>query len=184
MPNWCNNTIELAHEDPAMIERAAKAFADGTLLNEFVPLPAELKDTTSPVPEVSPTTEELIEKYGAADWYSWCVSNWGTKWDISPYEGGIQEDGRFSGSFDTAWGPATAAYEKLEELGFSVRAMYYEPGMAFAGIYEDGFDDYYDYGDMKSDEVADALPSDLDEAFCISESMSEWEEENEEDEDE
>jgi hypothetical protein len=34
MPNWCNNTIELAHEDPAMIERAAKAFADGTLLNE------------------------------------------------------------------------------------------------------------------------------------------------------
>ena len=36
MPNWCNNTLELHHEDPAMIERAKKAFADGKLLNEFV----------------------------------------------------------------------------------------------------------------------------------------------------
>ena len=27
MPNWCNNYLELEHEDPAMIERAKTAFA-------------------------------------------------------------------------------------------------------------------------------------------------------------
>ena len=184
MPNWCNNTIELAHEDPAMIERAAKAFTDGKLLNEFIPIPAELQDTTSPVRETTATTEQLIHFHGAADWYSWCINNWGTKWDISPYEGGIQEDGRFSGSFDTAWGPATVAYEKLEELGFSVRAYYYEPGMGFCGIYEDGLDDYYEINGESADEVAEMLPEVLDEMFGISENIREWEEENEEDEDE
>ena len=51
MPNWCNNTIELSHEDPAMIERAKAAFADGKFLNEFIPLPKELEDTTSPARE-------------------------------------------------------------------------------------------------------------------------------------
>ena len=43
MPNWCNNNIELAHDDPAMIERAAAAFRDGKFLNEFIPLPKNWK---------------------------------------------------------------------------------------------------------------------------------------------
>ncbi len=38
MPNWCNNYLELEHEDPAMIERAQKAFADAKLLEEFCPV--------------------------------------------------------------------------------------------------------------------------------------------------
>jgi hypothetical protein len=60
MPNWCNNTIELSHEDPAMIERAKAAFADGKLLNEFIPLPKELEDTTAPARE---SNVALMEKY-------------------------------------------------------------------------------------------------------------------------
>jgi hypothetical protein len=53
--------------------------------------------------------------------------------------------------------------------------MYYEGGMAFAGIWEDGEDDYYEYGGMNSDEIAKTLPPELDEAFCISEQVAEWE---------
>lgn len=177
MPNWCNNTIELYHEDVEMMKRAKAAFDDGKFLNEFIPLPKELEDTTAPARF---TNEELQEKYGASDWYSWCVANWGTKWDISPYGCELEDDNRLTGSFDSPWGPPTEAYNKLEALGFSVRAYYYEPGMAFAGIYEDGFDDYYEYSNMSSDEVAENLPSELDEMFNISESMREWEEENEE----
>ena len=60
MPNWCNNNIELSHPDKAMVERAAKAFADGTLLNEFIPLPKELEDTTAPARE---SNEALVAKY-------------------------------------------------------------------------------------------------------------------------
>ena len=42
MPNWCNNYLELEHDDPEMITRAQKAFAEGKLLEEFVPVPASL----------------------------------------------------------------------------------------------------------------------------------------------
>ncbi len=173
MPNWCNNTIELAHKDPAMLERAKAAFADGKLLNEFIPLPAELADTTAPARE---TNEALMEKYGASDWYSWCINNWGTKWDISPYGCEI-ENGQLVGSFDSPWGPPIEAYSKLEDLGFEVRAYYNEPGMAFCGMYE-GFDESYDYSGMGADEAEEYIPETLDEMFGITESMREWEEEN------
>jgi len=173
MPNWCNNNIELAHKDPAMIERAAKAFADGTLLNEFIPLPKELEDTTAPARE---SDEALVTKYGHSDWYSWCISNWGTKWDISPYGCDI-ENGQLVGSFDSPWGPPTEAYAKLEELGFKVRAYYNEPGMGFAGVYEDGFDESFDYSGMDADEAEDYLPEALNEMYGITENMREWEEE-------
>jgi len=178
MPNWCNNNIELAHPDKAMVERAAKAFADGSLLNEFIPLPKELEDTTSP----SETNEALVAKYGASDWYSWCISNWGTKWDISPYGVEINEHGVLVGAFDSPWGPPIEAYAKLEELGFEVRAYYNEPGMGFCGVYE-GFDEGYDYSGMSADEAEEYLPEALDEMYCITENMREWEEENAEEDD-
>jgi hypothetical protein len=59
--------------------------------------------------------------------------------------------------------------------------MYYESGMAFAGVWEEGNDDYYEYGGMDSKQIAEELPVELDEAFGISESAAEWEAENEED---
>ena len=66
------------------------------------------------------------------------------------------------------------------DQGFSVRAYYHEPGMCFAGIWEDGCDDFYELNEMDSTEVADNIPSVLDEMFCISEDMAMWEEENKE----
>jgi len=50
--------------------------------------------------------------------------------------------------------------------------------MAYAGIWEDGVDDYYDYSGLDSAGIAEALPVELDEGFGISESAAEWEEEN------
>lgn len=41
-------------------------------------------------------------------------------------------------SFDTAWSPPFTVYENLEGRGFEVIAEFYEPGMDFAGYYEDG----------------------------------------------
>lgn len=194
MPNWCNNTLELAHSDPAMIERAKRAFAEGKLLNEFVPVPASLNivsgrvgDATDPEQiALEAAQKNNIEVNGYKDWYDFCVNEWGTKWDIGgdDYNAPQQETPNdVTMSFDSAWAPPLAAMAKLEELGFNVRLYYYEPGMAFAGIYEDGHDDYYEYGDMTSEQVAEELPSALDEMFCISEQMAEWEEENKEEED-
>ena len=124
-----------------------------------------------------------IATHGYTNWYDYCVNEWGTKWDVGgdDYNEPQQETPNdITMSFDSAWAPPIAAMDKLEALGFSVRLYYYEPGMAFAGIYEDGSDNYYDYGGMNSDQVAEELPSELDEMFGISESMAEYEEENQE----
>ena len=111
------------------------------------------------------------------------MHEWGTKWDVGD-DHTIQwiDEHTVHFYFDSAWSPPIAAYEKLQALGFKIDAMYYEPGMAFAGIWEDGADDFYDYSGMNSKEIADALPEVLDEAFGISESAAEWEEENAEEE--
>jgi hypothetical protein len=190
MPNWCNNTLTLTHEDPAVIARAKVAFLDGKFLSEFIPCPQDLIDTVSGfVGEGQEALEAKQaanrEKYGYATWYDFCVNEWGTKWDVGggDYNEPQQETPNdLTVSFDSAWAPPTTAYAKLEELGFKILAMYYEPGMAFAGVYEDGTDDYYEYGGLDSAGIAETLPSALDEAFGISESVAEWEAENAEEE--
>ena len=50
MPNWCNNSVEIYHTDPAMIERVREAFNKGALLNEFIPVPADLQIVAGSVP--------------------------------------------------------------------------------------------------------------------------------------
>jgi len=187
MPNWCNNVIELAHEDPEMIARADKALRDGRFLDEFIPVPKELHivagrvgdDNDPKQKELEAAEKSNLEKYGYSTWYDYCVNEWGTKWDVGG--DGIEPlilGNTLTASFDSAWSPPCQAYEKLLDLGFMIRAYYYEPGMAFAGIWDNGDDDFYEYGGMTSQQVAEEFPEALDEMFCISESMAEWEEEN------
>ena len=187
MPNWCNNSVEIYHDDPAMIERVRTAFNGEGLLKEFIPVPQALLDTVSgSMGEDKREAHEAQqkanrEKYGYSSWYDFCVSEWGTKWEIGA-DGNPAQDipGGLMLGFDSAWSPPIAAYEKLLEMGFRIRAMYYEPGMAFAGVWEDGADDYYEYSGMNSDQIAEELPSELDECFCISEQVAEYEAENQE----
>ena len=182
MPNWCNNSLVLEHEDPAMIQRAYDALERGEFLQEFIPVPQELKDTVSggygdPVEQakLEAQTRANIEKYGHGNWYDYCVAEWGTKWDVGEQGANdIDPSGTIlHTNFDSAWGPPINAYEKLTDLGFKVSAMYYEGGMAFAGIWDDGSDEYYELGGMDSKEVEQNIPQELDEAFAISEQMAE-----------
>jgi hypothetical protein len=53
--------------------------------------------------------------------------------------------------------------------------MYHEGGCNFAGMWEDGNDDHYDLEDT-ADKIEAQIPTELDEAFGI----SEWARENEE----
>ena len=185
MPNWCNNSVEIYHDDPRMIERVRSAFNGEGLLQEFIPVPKELSDTVSgSMGEDHRAEHEAqqaanLEKYGYANWYDFCVNEWGTKWDIGA-DGNPAQDipGGLMLGFDSAWSPPIQAYEKLQAMGFRITAMYYEPGMAFAGIWDNGTDDFYDYGGLDSAGIAGALPPELDEAFCISEQAAEWEAEN------
>jgi hypothetical protein len=171
-----------------MIKRAAEALDRGEFLQEFIPVPEDLKITAGFLGEgdaqkaLEAQTKANVEKYGYGNWYDYSVGEWGTKWDVGD-DGAtdVHPDGKMLHTyFDSAWSPPVAAYEKLTELGFTVGAMYYEGGMSYAGVWEDGNDDYYDLGGMNSTQVAEELPVELDEAFGISETMAEYEAENEE----
>jgi hypothetical protein len=185
MPNWCTNTLVLEHEDPKMVKRALDAFVAGRFLNEFIPCPQDLIDTVSGyVPEQEALEAQQLanrEKYGYPTWYEHNINEWGTKWDVGN-DVGINDikENSIVVYFDSAWAPPIAAYEKLEDLGFKVNAMYNEPGMAFAGKYQDGQDDYYKYGNLSIDEVLAELPKELDETFGITEMMAEYDTEDEE----
>ena len=187
MPNWCNNNLTLTHEDPAMIKRAYDALERGEFLNEFIPVPQDLKDTVSgSMGEDHREAHEAQqkanrEKHGYSNWYDFCVGEWGTKWDVGgDGQTDIHPDGKMlHTTFDSAWSPPVNAYVKLEELGFGVNAMYYEGGMAYAGAYGEGGDEEINLEGMSADDVENHYPE-IDEAFGISESMREYEAENEE----
>jgi hypothetical protein len=176
MPNWCDNSFRVSHSDPKQITRFVDAFKRGELCNEFIPVPEELKGSVAD----GKTNEALVEATGYSSWYDFCVNEWGTKWDVGGDDGYIDHDETSAqGSFQSAWSPPMGLMVVLEQQGFTVEFMYYEPGMNYAGVYRDGSDDYYELAES-SDEVREQLPEDLDLAFGISENMAEWEEENDE----
>ena len=126
MPNWCDNSVSVSHEDKEMMKKFADCVNNGDLFQTFIPMP-----------ENEP------------DWYGWHVKYWGTKWDVSEGNFDLELDGLSgNGWFNTAWGPPIAAFEALQELGFSIDALYHECGMGFAGTWVDGeehcVDSYYD----------------------------------------
>jgi hypothetical protein len=185
MPNWCNNNLTLEHEDPAMIQRAFDALERGEFLSEFIPVPEQLKIVAGSVGDpveqakLEADTKRNLEELGYGNWYDYCVGEWGTKWDCGEQGASdIHPGGRMLHTFfDTAWSPPVNAYEKLEQLGFKVEAMFYEPGMAFAGTYSEGCCDDISLEDMSADDIERDYPE-LDECFGISESIREYEAEN------
>jgi len=54
--------------------------------------------------------------------------------------------------------------------------------MCFAGIYDNGYHEEYEYSGMSADDIEEALPHELNEMFNISTYRREWEEENQDDE--
>jgi hypothetical protein len=167
-----------------MIKRAFDALEKGAFLNEFVPIPKSLHIVAGRVgdsqeDEALEAQEKLNEaQHGYKNWYDFCSNEWGTKWDVGD-EGSqtLVNENELTTYFDSAWSPPTGAYAKLQDLGFEVEAYYYEPGMCFAGIYDENGDECYDINGT-SEWVRENIPKVLDEMFGISENMSEWEEEN------
>ena len=191
MPNWCSNHITVRGTDPAEIKRLADAFDNGEFCGTVVPMPEDLNITSGRLGngaeqrELERKTAENLEKHGFANWYDFNVAKWGTKWEVggNGNEAERDEDGLgFSAPFDSAWSPPIAVCEALVEQGFEVVLYYYEPGMGYCGKFEDGSDEYYEYSDENSETVRAAIGSDLDDMFGISESMAEYEAENEEEE--
>ena len=189
MPNWCSNHITVRGSNSAEIQRLAKALSEGEFCQAVIPTPEDLQITSGFFgdPEEQAKLEALtqanVEKHGFGNWYDFQTNRWGTKWDVQCDSVEIDDDGLgFSGGFDSAWAPPIGVCEELIEQGFEVTLFYYEPGMGFCGKWEDGVDDMHEYSGESSTTVRAAIGDELDDMFGISESMAEYEAENEEEE--
>lgn len=154
MPNWCYNTVHLQHYDVTKIDA----------------LEAELqKERSEPLNHLRPNP--------AGEWdYGWSVNNWGTKWDVTPYDWERESDNKITIHFDSAWSPPITIYEFLETEGWSIEAFYHESGMCFVGCYRDGSDDYYEYDITDRDSIED-LPQELVDFSGLMDEVDRYEEE-------
>ena len=190
MPNYCNNVVEIRGP-----QKVVKALVDHRLdFMKIYPYPEDLDivagrsgaDDRLEQIQLVAAEESNLKKYGYKNWYDWCVSEWGTKWnaggsDNADMQIDWDEDGDDSIAlfqFDTAWAPALGVLQKLRDdhPELSVECRYHEPGVGFMGVWTDGHDRCYDNIEGSKDTFWQSDDGRLlDETFDIVESMQEWE---------
>lgn len=87
-----------------------------------------------------------METYGHMNWYTWCINNWGTKWDTRSGEQVSFDEVEVRGkqlwqadyTFLSAWSPPTNAFLRISmdypSLEFTLK--YWECGAGFKGIFK------------------------------------------------
>jgi len=178
MPNWCSNSLKLVAttaESEKKLTDIVSAIARAIVLKEnppifemIRPVPEDLKITAGFLGRGTPEQAKLealeadnLKHYGHKNWHSFCLGEWGTKWDMSISDS--PEVYEINGNavtiyFDTAWSPPEGIYHALENMGFKVEATYIEQGVGFIGYYKDGIDvcvsmdQFYPVTDNEEDE--------------------------------
>lgn len=181
MPNWCYNGVELRHDDPTMIKKIVDAAKSNKgLFNTFIPYPENFAKLDKKAEAHFEKTGKWIKDGFNQGGYDWCLSNWGTKWDVRKDDIDVRTENEnfVLLSFSTAWSPPIPFYEELKELGFKVRGCYEEGGMGFLGVYENGEEENYDF--PYTIKEFNKLPKRIKNEFAhLKESIEENEEENE-----
>lgn len=148
MPNWCENTLRIRGKKEDIqafkqkLEDTKQQDRDICIFRTFRPMPKAYEGVTSPNRDEK-LANELLEKYGATDWYNWANINWGTKWGccdscwLNEQPIGTDHDDLYDIEmyYQTAWGPGDDCLEEIfQELNnLSFFLSYEEPGMGFAG---------------------------------------------------
>ena len=192
MPNWCDNNLYISHPDPKMMEKAIDAWNSGKFLATLVPEPDYTQVKVKPTFPMNMATGQAKPEFVEPDqaWWDWRLQNWGTKWDVGYQEGEygdkaqLDKEGAMFVYFNSAWSPPTDAYAKLMDMGYSIKAYYYEGGCAFCGIWQDGEEDFYNIdppeGVKTSVWVRENIPKELDNEMDIADSYESFEDDEEE----
>jgi len=161
MPNWCSNRVTHLHRE---VDDVNGKFPRLFSFEAIIPMPDELHGVGSPVkimteaeietykeehsnsewcinnlPITQERSQELYDKYGADNWYDWCIENWTSKWDACDIHLDDDEPDHLTYKFDTPWGPPESVYYTLKEQHPNVHITWFydEPGMEFAGYLGD-----------------------------------------------
>lgn len=185
MPNYCDNIVTITHDDPTKIKRVVKAFNNGKLFQEFIPIPNELEDDrlhsySGKDGANDKLRDDMHAKYGFSNSIDFCYANWGTKWEASG-DFTIIDSNTVQLDFQTAWIPPIPFYKVLVDLGYKINAFYDETGVGFCGYFNNAANDHFDYADLTADTLRDIVGEDLDDAFGLTDRWMEDEADNEED---
>ena len=126
------NTIIPCHEDLHKAESPRRTGLDlHRLRTSDDPDPEQIAQLMAQVK----LADDNEKKYGYANWYDFCCSEWGTKWGA--YDCHIEQDekGVFGMSFNTAWSPATPIFQKLAQMFpiLTFNLSFIEEGYGIAG---------------------------------------------------
>lgn len=155
MPNWCENTLLIMGEAKQItnLKEFVRMDKQQLCFDKIKPCPPELRLHSAPNRNEQ-QAGFFAKKYGAKDWYDWCISNWDTKWDasdVSLHESTWDENLLLEYRFNTAWAPPIKVIEELAkkypDLNFHLS--FDEPGMGFSGWR------LYRHGELTRDEDYD-----------------------------
>ena len=149
MPNHFETRVILTGSKEAIVSFKAQHFIQQGAelcfdMNTVIPMPKILEGTESS--SVMPTTVDgllakiaegtqdgvaylkhlwALKETGCANWYTWCSSNWGTKWNAYDLVITNDQPKRLAFHFQTAWAPPTPVLAKLiaehHELNFQMK---------------------------------------------------------------
>ena len=136
MPNHCSNYLTVAGDKDELnkfvqsITTVKNGDETVEILKNLYPCPAELYEAKADFGKTKNT--QLLEKYGANDWYEWCNKHWGTKW--GDYDTCITSDFKNGDTtvdiqFTTAWGPAISGMANISKQF---------PNLVFINSFEEG----------------------------------------------
>ena len=117
MPNWCHNRITVfsSEESEKKLKEIEKIFESKQPFNEIYPVPdfKNIPNEKGELPKLeqmkNPKGEVMWETYNFPDgtnddrWYSWCISNWGTKWDACSVDIEFDDSQILELRFDSPW---------------------------------------------------------------------------------
>lgn len=137
MPDWCTNRLIVSGEPSAIAAFAEKVRDDRRVLSF-----ERIRPTPPALAESSPDrAEDLAQIAGLSEptsQYTWRVSRWGTKWDLSE-DARLEDDpdpGRLVYLFGSAWSAPLALVEHAvsthPDLGFEL--VWYSPATGEAGL--------------------------------------------------
>ena len=153
MPNWCYNRISVYADSDQVnqLKEIHDIFENhDDPFNQILPVPdfKNIPNAKGDLPILEQHKgkdgEVMFETYNFPDgknddrWYHWCISNWGTKWDLSELSIDYDDSEELELEFSTAWSPPEGVIAELKnrypELSFT--CFYDEPGMEAAGYYQ------------------------------------------------
>jgi hypothetical protein len=158
MPNYCSNKLVIKGSKAALAKFAATLGEGGEfLLAQTHPVPEEITGiscggchingkmvanwrVTADGKSVEISAKELSalkRKYGATNWYDWCIGHWGTKWDVTSDTVLTVGEKEIYGWFDTAWAPPVKwlVYVSKEFPTLTFTLYFSEGGVGFYGSF-------------------------------------------------